>query len=86
MTFLEALIPTGRPGNGLWVCRRDNPHRWQPLALPASEVIRKSRASLRVVFTKVGQPVSVLETDLIDYIYLDGQDETPVLVVSDPLT
>jgi hypothetical protein len=30
--------------------------------------------------------VSVLETDLIDYIYLDDQDETPVLVVSDPLT
>ena len=30
--------------------------------------------------------MSVLETDLIDYIYLDDQDETPVLVVSDPLT
>jgi hypothetical protein len=28
----------------------------------------------------------VLETDLIDYIYLDDEDETPVLVVSDPLT
>jgi hypothetical protein len=30
--------------------------------------------------------MSVLETDLIDYIYLDDDDETPVLVVSDPLT
>src|SRR5207248_3104550 len=30
--------------------------------------------------------MSVLETDLIDYIYLDDRDETPVLVVSDPLT
>jgi hypothetical protein len=30
--------------------------------------------------------MSVLETDLIDYIYLDDHDETPVLVVSDPLT
>ena len=30
--------------------------------------------------------MSVLETDLIDYIYLDDNDETPVLVVSDPLT
>jgi hypothetical protein len=30
--------------------------------------------------------MSVLETDLIDYIYLDDEDETPVLVVSDPLT
>jgi hypothetical protein len=28
----------------------------------------------------------VLETDLVDYIYLDDEDETPVLVVSDPLT
>ncbi len=30
--------------------------------------------------------MSVLETDLVDYIYLDDEDETPVLVVSDPLT
>ena len=30
--------------------------------------------------------MSVLETDVIDYIYLDDRDETPVLVVSDPLT
>jgi hypothetical protein len=30
--------------------------------------------------------VSVLETDLIDYIYLDDENETPVLVISDPLT
>ncbi len=30
--------------------------------------------------------MSVLETDLIDYIYLDEDDETPVLVVTDPLT
>ena len=30
--------------------------------------------------------MSVLETDLIDYIYLDDEDETPVLVVTDPLT
>ncbi len=30
--------------------------------------------------------MSVLETDLVDYIYLDDNDETPVLVVSDPLT
>lgn len=30
--------------------------------------------------------MSVLETDLIDYIYLDDRDQTPVLVVSDPLT
>ncbi len=30
--------------------------------------------------------MSVLETDLIDYIYLDDDDETPVLVVTDPLT
>ncbi len=30
--------------------------------------------------------MSVLETDLIDYIYLDDDDEIPVLVVSDPLT
>jgi hypothetical protein len=30
--------------------------------------------------------MSVLETDVIDYIYLDGDDEIPVLVVSDPLT
>lgn len=30
--------------------------------------------------------MSVLETDLIDYIYLDDENDTPVLVVSDPLT
>src|SRR5579862_7077059 len=30
--------------------------------------------------------MSVLETDLVDYIYLDDATETPVLVVSDPLT
>jgi hypothetical protein len=30
--------------------------------------------------------MSVLETDLIDYIYLDDDERTPVLVVSDPLT
>ena len=29
--------------------------------------------------------MSVLETDVIDYIYLDKDHETPVLVVSDPL-
>ena len=30
--------------------------------------------------------MSVLETDLVDYIYLDDDERTPVLVVSDPLT
>ena len=30
--------------------------------------------------------MSVLETDIIDYIYLDDDASTPVLVVSDPLT
>jgi len=30
--------------------------------------------------------MSVLETDIIDYIYLDGDSDMPVLVVSDPLT
>ena len=30
--------------------------------------------------------MSVLETDLVDYIYLDEDEATPVLVVSDPLT
>jgi hypothetical protein len=30
--------------------------------------------------------MSVLETDVVDYIYLDDDDEIPVLVVSDPLT
>jgi hypothetical protein len=30
--------------------------------------------------------MSVLDTNLIDYIYLDGDDEVPVLVVSDPLS
>ncbi|HEY2050015.1 MAG TPA: DUF6572 domain-containing protein [Caulobacteraceae bacterium] len=29
--------------------------------------------------------MSVLETDIIDYIYLDDDAQTPVLVVSDPL-
>ncbi len=30
--------------------------------------------------------MSVLETDIVDYIYLDDDEETPVLVVSDPLS
>jgi hypothetical protein len=30
--------------------------------------------------------MSVLETDIIDYIYLDDENETPVLVVTDPLS
>ena len=30
--------------------------------------------------------MSVLERDIVDYIYLDDDEETPVLVVSDPLT
>ncbi|MDE2356390.1 MAG: hypothetical protein KGL69_06510 [Alphaproteobacteria bacterium] len=30
--------------------------------------------------------MSVLETDLVDYIYLDEDERTPVLVVSDPLS
>ena len=30
--------------------------------------------------------MSVLETDLVDYIYLDDESATPVLVVTDPLT
>jgi hypothetical protein len=30
--------------------------------------------------------MSVLETNLIDYIYLEGDDGVPVLVVSDPLS
>ena len=30
--------------------------------------------------------MSVLETDLVDYIYLDDESETPVIVVTDPLT
>lgn len=30
--------------------------------------------------------MSVLETDVVDYVYLDDDTETPVLVVSDPLT
>ena len=29
--------------------------------------------------------MSVLETDLVDYVYLDDHSMTPVLVVSDPL-
>ncbi|MGI9168763.1 MAG: DUF6572 domain-containing protein [Caulobacteraceae bacterium] len=28
----------------------------------------------------------MLDTDVIDYIYLDDEDDTPVLVVSDPLS
>lgn len=30
--------------------------------------------------------MSVLDTDLVDYVYLEEDDCTPVLVVSDPLT
>ena len=30
--------------------------------------------------------MSVLETDMVDYVYLDEDDQSPVLVVSDPLT
>lgn len=30
--------------------------------------------------------MSVLETDMVDYVYLEEDDQTPVLVVSDPLT
>ena len=30
--------------------------------------------------------MSVLETDMVDYVYLDDATATPVLVVSDPLT
>ncbi|HEV2363712.1 MAG TPA: DUF6572 domain-containing protein [Caulobacteraceae bacterium] len=30
--------------------------------------------------------MSVLDTDIVDYVYLDDETETPVLVVSDPLT
>jgi hypothetical protein len=30
--------------------------------------------------------MSVLDTDLVDYVYLDDSTQTPVLVVSDPLT
>ena len=30
--------------------------------------------------------MSVLETDLVDYVYLDEENQTPVLVVSDPLS
>ena len=30
--------------------------------------------------------MSVLDIDQIDYIYLEGDDEVPVLVVSDPLS
>lgn len=30
--------------------------------------------------------MSVLETDLIDYVYVNDGDDTPVLVVSDPLS
>jgi hypothetical protein len=30
--------------------------------------------------------MSVLDTDIVDFVYLDDDDLTPVLVVSDPLT
>ena len=30
--------------------------------------------------------MSVLETDIVDYVYLEDDSQTPVLVVSDPLT
>jgi hypothetical protein len=30
--------------------------------------------------------MSILDTDMVDYVYLDEQDQTPVLVVSDPLS
>jgi hypothetical protein len=30
--------------------------------------------------------MSVLETDMVDYVYLDDETQTPVLVVSDPLS
>jgi len=30
--------------------------------------------------------MSVLETDIVDYVYLEDDTQTPVLVVSDPLT
>lgn len=30
--------------------------------------------------------MSVLDTDLVDYVYLEEDECTPVLVVSDPLT
>jgi len=30
--------------------------------------------------------MSVLDTDLVDYVYLEDDTQTPVLVVSDPLT
>jgi hypothetical protein len=30
--------------------------------------------------------MSVLDTDMVDYVYLDDQTQTPVLVVSDPLS
>jgi hypothetical protein len=30
--------------------------------------------------------MSVLDTDMVDYVYLDDTTQTPVLVVSDPLT
>jgi hypothetical protein len=30
--------------------------------------------------------MSVLDIDLVDYVYLDDDTQTPVLVVSDPLT
>jgi len=30
--------------------------------------------------------MSVLETDIVDYVYLDDATQTPVLVVSDPLS
>jgi hypothetical protein len=30
--------------------------------------------------------MTVLETDIVDYVYLEDDTQTPVLVVSDPLT
>ena len=30
--------------------------------------------------------MSILDTDIVDYIYLEDESEVPVLVVSDPLT
>jgi len=30
--------------------------------------------------------MSVRDTDVVDYVYLEGDDQTPVLVVSDPLS
>jgi hypothetical protein len=57
---------------------------WQPAGAPANEgfagnapilLIRQGRAAM-----------SVLDVDMVDYVYMDDDDEIPVLVVSDPLT